>query len=52
MIPPDHKGFGSRLIERMMAQEIGGEIALSYEPDGAVCEVVMPMPAQWRRAGS
>lgn len=43
--PPGHKGFGSRLIERMLAQELDGEVSLSYEPGGAVCEIVMPMPA-------
>lgn len=41
---PEHKGFGSRLIERMLAKEIDGEVSLSYEPGGAVCEVVMPVP--------
>lgn len=43
--PPGHKGFGSRLIEHMLAQELDGEVSLSYEPGGAICEVVMPAPA-------
>lgn len=46
--PPDRKGFGSRLLERMLAQEVGGEVSLSFEPGGAVCEVVVPMPAERR----
>ena len=50
VIPPGHKGFGSRLIQRLLAQEIGGEVSLTYDPSGAVCEVVMPMPAERRGA--
>lgn len=42
--PPDHKGLGSRLIERGLAQELDGEASLSYEPTGVVCELVMPVP--------
>lgn len=42
---PEHKGFGSQLIERLLAQEIGGEINLTYEAGGVVCEAVMPLPA-------
>lgn len=43
--PPGRKGFGSRLIERMLAPELDGEVRFSYEPDGVVCEIVMPMPS-------
>ena len=32
--PAGHKGFGSRLIERMLAQEIGGEVSLLTSPAG------------------
>ncbi len=41
--PPDRKGFGSRLIERGLAHELHGEVRLAYEPDGVVCELVMPV---------
>ncbi|MCJ2019495.1 GAF domain-containing protein [Methylobacterium sp. E-065] len=37
--PPQRRGFGSRLIERGLAGSIGGEVALSYPPEGVVCEV-------------
>ena len=40
--PPSHKGYGSRLIERGLAQELNGEVRLDYEPAGVVCEIVMP----------
>jgi PAS domain S-box-containing protein len=41
--PPSRKGFGSRLIERGLAQELNGEVRLDYEPAGVVCEIVMPV---------
>jgi PAS domain S-box-containing protein len=42
--PPSRKGFGARLIERGLAQELNGEVRLDYEPTGVVCEIVMPCP--------
>ena len=48
VMPPGRKGFGSRLIECGLAQELDGEVHLNYEPEGVVCQMVMPVP---RRAG-
>jgi PAS domain S-box-containing protein len=42
--PPARKGFGSRLIQRGLAQEVDGEARLDYEPSGIICEIVMPVP--------
>jgi two-component sensor histidine kinase len=39
--PPSRKGFGSRLLERGLAHELGGSVALRYEPSGVVCELKM-----------
>ena len=41
---PRRKGFGSRLIESGLAQELDGEVRLDYEPAGVVCQIVMPVP--------
>lgn len=41
--PPTHKGFGSRLIQRDLAQDLGGQVYLDYEPTGVVCEIIMPI---------
>ncbi len=43
---PSHKGFGSRLIERGLAQEINGNVRLDYEPAGVVCHIDMPIVAR------
>lgn len=37
--PPTRKGFGSRLLERGLAGELGGRVELRYEPGGLVCEI-------------
>lgn len=42
VLPPTRKGFGSRLIERGLAQEIGGEVCLDYKSSGVICDIVMP----------
>jgi two-component sensor histidine kinase len=40
---PGRKGFGSRLIEGGLAQELDGEVGLDYEPAGLVCRIIMPV---------
>src|SRR6185312_13165136 len=44
--PPGHKGFGSRLIEGGLAQDLDGKVHLDYEPAGLVCQITMPVPRQ------
>jgi two-component sensor histidine kinase len=42
--PPSKKGFGSRVIERGLALELGGTTLLDYRPDGVVCTIDIPAP--------
>ncbi len=42
--PPTRKGFGSRLIERSLAQDLDGEVRIEYAPTGLVCAVEAPLP--------
>jgi two-component sensor histidine kinase len=44
--PPGRKGFGSRLIEGGLAQDLAGEVHLDYEPLGVVCQIIMPVRLQ------
>ena len=37
--PPKQKGFGTRLIQRSLAAELGVDVDLAFEPDGLVCRV-------------
>jgi two-component sensor histidine kinase len=43
---PSRTGFGSRMLTRAMAAELGGKATLDYEPDGLRYEVVAPARAQ------
>ncbi|RYE59109.1 MAG: sensor histidine kinase [Hyphomicrobiales bacterium] len=45
---PQSRGFGSRLIERALASELGGTAQLEFAPDGMVCRVEMPLAARNR----
>ena len=37
--PPQRTGFGTRLIRRGLAAELGGAIELDYQPAGLVCTI-------------
>jgi two-component sensor histidine kinase len=41
--PPARRGFGSRLIERGLAAELGGEVEVRFEPAGVVCLIDAPL---------
>jgi two-component sensor histidine kinase len=43
--PPSRTGFGTRLIERGLAAELGGSVSLSYPRTGVVCTVDTPVPS-------
>ncbi|MET0527721.1 MAG: HWE histidine kinase domain-containing protein [Microvirga sp.] len=40
--PPTRKGFGSRLIERSLAHDLGGKLDMTFAPTGLVCTVDAP----------
>lgn len=40
---PTHRGFGTRLIERSLAQELQGRVQLAFEPMGLVCTLDAPV---------
>jgi two-component sensor histidine kinase len=42
--PPSRKGFGTRLIERGLAAELGGSVQISYPVSGLVCIIDTPLP--------
>jgi two-component system, chemotaxis family, CheB/CheR fusion protein len=41
--PPNHQGFGSRLLKRNLAEELGGEVDVQYAPAGVVCAIDFPL---------
>jgi len=38
-VPPTKLGFGTRLIERAIAGQLGAPAMLSFDPEGVVCEL-------------
>ena len=40
---PSSRGFGRRLIEGGLAQDLNGDVRLGFEPPGVVCEIGMPV---------
>jgi two-component sensor histidine kinase len=43
VIRPTRRGFGSRLIERSLQGQLGGEATLSYAPEGVCCHIRLPL---------
>ena len=43
VMPPTRRGFGSRLIERGAARELGGNVRLDFEPAGVACVFNLPL---------
>ncbi|MGH6795521.1 MAG: sensor histidine kinase [Methylocella sp.] len=43
IIAPREKGFGSRLIERGLAQELGGKTRIEFRPARVFCEITAPL---------
>ncbi|MGN6470002.1 MAG: PAS domain S-box protein [Rhizobiaceae bacterium] len=41
--PPTRKGFGSRLIERNLANELAGQVRIEYRPAGVVANIRTPV---------
>jgi two-component sensor histidine kinase len=40
---PKRRGFGSRLIERSLAQDLNGKVEIAFAPTGVVCSVEAPV---------
>ena len=45
VVAPARRGFGSRLLERGLAAELNGIVALVFRPEGLCCEMDVPAPA-------
>ena len=44
--PPMEKGFGSWVLERGIAHELGGKVTLDYLTDGVVCTINIPITSE------
>ncbi|MFZ5719911.1 MAG: sensor histidine kinase [Pseudomonadota bacterium] len=44
--PPTRQGFGTRLLQRGLAHELGGEVLITFAPAGLQCSVRAPFEAE------
>jgi two-component sensor histidine kinase len=40
--PPERRGFGRVLLERLVGATLGGSVTLDFRPEGLVCEIEFP----------
>ncbi|NOG74169.1 sensor histidine kinase [Roseicella sp. DB1501] len=50
--PPERRGFGSRLLERALPYESGGEVRLDFAPQGVECRIRLPLPPPPEKEGA
>lgn len=43
--PPERRGFGTRIIEQALPNELGGAVAVDYRPEGLRCSIRAPLSA-------
>ncbi len=43
VVRPKRRGFGSRLIERSLANDLGGDASIEYRPEGVVSIIKSPL---------
>ena len=41
---PERRGFGTRLIERALATDLGGTATIEFRPEGIICTLDAPLP--------
>ncbi|TDH58413.1 PAS domain S-box protein [Dankookia rubra] len=41
--PPERRGFGSRVIEATIRNQLGGSVTKSWQPTGLVCQLDVPL---------
>lgn len=51
-LPPAHRGFGSRVIEATVRDQLGGRAARRWEAAGLTCELEVPLSRAVAREGA
>jgi two-component sensor histidine kinase len=41
--PPSHRGFGSKMVEGVLAGTVGGRAVMTFAPEGLRCTLEMPL---------
>ncbi|HEU0070819.1 MAG TPA: HWE histidine kinase domain-containing protein [Alphaproteobacteria bacterium] len=43
VVPPKDSGFGTRFVERGLAQQLKGKVEMRFDPSGVSCHAVIPL---------
>jgi two-component sensor histidine kinase len=46
VVTPTRSGFGTRMLKRALAADLGGSVELMFKPDGLICEIRCPLLMQ------
>jgi two-component sensor histidine kinase len=49
---PDHNGFGTRMISRVIGSNMNGKVDLSFDPEGVHCAIDAPLEGVIRASGA
>jgi PAS domain S-box-containing protein len=41
--PPTHRGFGTRILENIIAGQLKGEVRFDWRDEGLTCEIILPL---------
>ena len=41
--PPTHRGFGTRIMENIIAGQLRGEVRFDWRDEGLTCEIILPL---------
>jgi PAS domain S-box-containing protein len=44
--PPEHQGFGTRMLRRVLASDLDGSVDLAFHPQGLECSIRAPIRAK------
>jgi two-component sensor histidine kinase len=42
-MPPTHRGFGTRIMEKIIGGQLGGQVRFDWREQGLICEFVLPL---------
>jgi PAS domain S-box-containing protein len=48
--PPTHRGFGTRILEKIIGDQLGGQVRFDWRDQGLICEIALPLQRPERPA--
>jgi two-component sensor histidine kinase len=50
VVPPTHCGFGTRILEKIIGGQLGGQVRFDWRDQGLICEIALPLQTPQRAA--